>query len=78
MDFVRFKIEFENAWEEGYYGHMRKGQLLMNFLAETDFELYQKVTYMQRDDMGNYIDCFYSDVHIDTTLDFLESNWRMV
>jgi len=64
--------EFKNMWEIEVlpYNHpyIRKGQSLMNFLAEKWLEEYKRIT-------ATDYDCFYNDVLINKTLKHLEKVW---
>jgi hypothetical protein len=72
--------EFKNTWETEILPNkpsfIRKGQSLMNYLADVNFEEYRRISsllYYDRDD----IDCFYNDSLIPNTLKHLEENWKL-
>lgn len=63
--------QFKNKWEEVLLNkppYIRKGQSLMNFLAEVWLEEYKRIT-------STDYDCFYTDNLINITLEHLEKVW---
>lgn len=72
-------LEFKNKWETEIPPNkepdIRKGQTLMNFLAEVWLEEYKRLSSVYYYDETN-IDCFYNDGLINNTLKHLEKVWR--
>lgn len=50
---------------------IRKGQALMNCLAEYNMDLYNEIT--ESDD--RCIDCFYNDKYIPKTKEYIKKRW---
>ncbi len=72
--------EFKKTWETEILPNkpifIRKGQSLMNYLAQINIEEYKRlasVHYYDRTD----IDCYYNDNLIPNTLKHLEENWKL-
>lgn len=72
-------IEFKNKWENDILpnkpSYIRKGQSLMNYLAEVWFEEYQRLSSVHYYNETN-IDCFYRDDLIPNTLKHLQTIWK--
>ena len=72
--YQQFEQKFFNEILPNKPDYIRKGQALMNFLAEFDNEEYKRLSsahYYDRTD----IDCFYKDSLVPNTLDHLKSIW---
>jgi len=66
--------EFKNTWETEILPNkpifIRKGQSLMNYLADVNFEEYKTIT-------ASIIDCFYDDNLIPNVMQRLERVWKL-
>jgi hypothetical protein len=75
MTFEEFKNNLENEiWPE-VPSHIRKGQVLMNYLYRVWLKEYNRIcspNYYDRTD----IDCFYNDKLIPNTLEHLKKVWK--
>lgn len=75
LTFVDFISQWENNILPNKPDYIRKGQSLMNFLAEVWFEEYNRLSSVHYYDETN-IDCFYRDDLIPNTLKHLEKVWK--
>lgn len=73
ITFEEFKSNWENDILKNKPDYIRKGQSLMNYLAEIWFEEYQRLSST---DYSEKIDCFYVDALIPNTLNHLEKLWK--
>lgn len=72
--------DFVNAYNniilhEDNLKYIRKGQALMNYLAEVWYDEYKRISslnYYDNDD----IDCYYNDELINNTLNHLKNVWK--
>ena len=73
MTFEQFISEWEFKFQHGPK-HFRKGQSLMNYLADvwpSEYEKMVSIHYYDRTD----IDCYYNDDLIPNTLQHLQDKW---
>jgi hypothetical protein len=75
LTFEEFSEKLENDILKNKPDFMRKGQTLMNFLAEVWFEEYKRISSLYYYDRTD-IDCFYNDKLIPNTLKHLEEIWK--
>lgn len=70
--------DFVENWNKNIlpnkYKYERKGQSLMNYLADVWFKEYKRISSLHFYDEKN-IDCFYNDKLIPNTLTHLEKVW---
>ena len=74
MTFKEFKEQYEENWSSIQPEHIRKGQGLMNFLADIWPAEYRRVSSVYYYDQHD-IDCYYKDELIPNTWEHLEKVW---
>lgn len=74
ITFEEFKYNWENDILPNKPSSIRKGQSLMNYLADVWMDEYTKLSSVHYYDETN-IDCFYNDHLIPNTLNHLEKIW---
>lgn len=74
MTFDRFNNELINVVWPNKPKYIRKGQALMNYLADVWFEEYKRISSVHFYDQTD-IDCFHRDNLIDNTLAHLKRQW---
>lgn len=77
MIFKEFEAFYFNSILDQKPAYIRKGQALMNYLAEISLEEYNKITSLHYYDQTD-IDCFYNDRLIPNTLKHLERVWPLI
>lgn len=71
MTYLEFKHEFDTNILPNKPTFIRKGQAIINYLADVWFEEYKRISSEQYRD----VDCFYNDKLITNTLNHLEKVW---